>query len=73
MSETQIANEDPFYKEVPKHLWLTISNCNDEKRLEVILELNEKKKVIYSTPFFTGDGIVLQSTNLTWLLPKDLK
>ncbi len=56
---------------VPEHLWVKISNCDADKKLRFSLELNGISREIFAiTPSHADreEGIVLQSTNLTWIL-----
>ncbi len=71
MSENQPAARDTTFDNViPKSLWITISNCESDGKLRVFFELNGIKREIFAILPSHADrqeGIVLQSTNLSWM------
>ena len=68
MTEENQACRDPFYDQIPKHMWVSITNIGvkAEGMVRVILRINETEKELYHG--YVTDGIVSHSHNLTgWL------
>ncbi len=71
MTDQVAARDTTFDGVVPKHLWIKISNCDKDGKLRVYFELNGIEKEIFSiVPRYAEkeEGIILQSTNLSWIL-----
>jgi len=71
VSLDQPATQDPILNEVPKSVWVTCRNTNDGGKFQVVLEVNGKERILFESHpkyMFLDEGIILQSSNLTWLV-----
>lgn len=69
---SEIAVRDTTFDDItPKHLWITISNCNSTREIVVCFELNGLTKELFRMkPSYIDDGNICESHNLSWVFKK---
>ena len=72
MSEVA-ARDTTFDDIIPERLWIGVTNCNGDGKLQIIVEINGIQKTIWSMkPSYAEvtEGLISEFHNLSWVLNK---